>query len=443
MREHTETTRTMIMRMSAMLRLRPFAAIAGLGMAMTLAACDVGDLLEVDPVDRVPAEGLTTPTNARLLVNGAIADFECAASAYVALSGVLSGELTDATATASRWHVDRRLFDDPADQDQYATASCTGLGIYTPLSTARWSAENILTALQGWTDEQLTEVGADRDELIAEAAAYAGYTYVLMAEGFCSVAIDLSEALSPAQVLLRAVDHFDTAMSAAQAAGRDDLLNLARVGQARAYRGLDDGPSAVAVAQQVPAGFRYDVERASDFSERRNRIFAENGPLPLGGQSLSMGVEYRHYEHFGEDDPRVAVSDSIGMDDDGLTPLFFQEKYTALDQPMRLASYDEAQLIIAEFEGGATAEAIINTFHDEAGLANVDFSGMSAAQVLDHVIEERRSVLWLEGQRAEDVERFDLARTPAPGTPHRKGQAYGDARCFPLPDVEIRNNPNV
>lgn len=443
MRDYPMTQQTLT-RTISMDRLRRFWSVGlALALAIPVAACDVNDLLDVDPVDRVPADGLTTPANAQLLVNGAIADFECAAGAYVALTGVMAGEMTDATPTSSRWHVDRRFFDDAGDEEQYATAGCTGLGIYTPLSTARWSAENILAALQGWTDDEVGEFGADRQELIAQAAAYAGYSYILMAEGFCSMAIDLSVEKTPAEVFGLAIEDLNTAVTAAQAAGRDDLVNLARVGLARAYRGLDQGANAVAAAQQVPAGFVYEIETASDFGVRNNRIFSQNGPAPLGGTALSVGLEYRTYTHYGAEDPRVPVSDSQGMDDDGLTPLFFQLKYDALDAPIRLASYDEAQLIIAEFEGGATAEGIINAFHADAGLLPVLFIGMSDSEILAHVIAERQSVLWLEGHRLEDVERYDLARQPAPGTPHRKGQAYGDARCFPLPDVEIRNNPNV
>lgn len=437
--------RTLTTRMTAMHRLRRFRKAAALGLAFSfgLTACDPGDLLDVDPVDTVPAEGLTTPANARLLVNGAIADFECAYGSYVALTGVLSGEMIDATSTAARWPVDRRLFNSASDESQYATFGCTGLGVYVPLSTARWSADNILTALQGWTDAEVAEYGEDRDELIAEAAAYAGYAYLLLGEGFCSMAIDLSTEKTPAEMFQLAIDKLEIAQAAAAAAGRDDLVNLALVGQARAYRNLDDGASAVAAAQQVDADFEYFAETATDFGVRQNRLFASNGPQPLGGQGLSVGWEYHHYTHYGLEDSRVAVSDSIGLAGDGTTPMFYQEKYTELDDPIRIASYDEAQLIIAEYSDAATAEAIINEFHADAGLPAVDFTGMTAADILAHVVAERRSELWLEGHRLEDVERFNLDRFPAPGTPHRKGQSYGDARCFPLPDIEIRNNPNI
>src|SRR5690606_4244018 len=200
----------------------------------------------------------------------------------------------------------------------------------------------------------------------------------LLGEGFCSMAIDLSTEKTPAEMFQLAIDKLEIAQAAAAAAGRDDLVNLALVGQARAYRNLDDGASAVAAAQQVDAGFEYFAETATEFGVRQNRLFASNGPQPLGGQGLSVGWEYHHYTHYGLEDPRVAVSDSIGLAGDGTTPMFYQEKYEELDAPIRIASYDEAQLIIAEYSDAATAEAIINEFHADAGLPAVDFTGMTA-----------------------------------------------------------------
>lgn len=419
-----------------------FLRLAGLSFALVLAgaACDIDELLEVDPVDRIPAEGLTEPVNAELLVNGAIADFECAYGAYVALSGVVAGELDDATQTAARWPADRRDFSQTSYQDQYGTFGCTGLGVYVPLSTARWSADNILSALQGWTDAELAEFGFDRQELIAKAAAYAGYSYLLLGEGFCSMALDEGPRMTPNEIFQLAVERLTTAMEAAQAAGASDIATMAQLGRARAYLNLGNESNALADAQAIPAGFEFTTDASGDFSVRSNRIFAQNGPPPLGGTSLSVGEAYRTYTHFGAADPRVPVSDYIRTNNDG-TDLYYQLKYEALDDPLPLATYDEAQLIIAEIQGGQTAVDIINDFHDAAGLP--DFSSSNEAEIQAHLIEERRAELWLEGHRFNDVERLNLPLVPEAGTAYRKGLAYGDYRCFPLPDIEVRNNPNI
>jgi hypothetical protein len=373
---------------------RRLACAGTLLTAALLIPSGCGDLLDVEPPDLIPAEGLAIPGNAQLLVNGAIGDFECAFGAYVALSGVMAHEMLDATQTASRWPYDRRNL---TPQDSYGYFGCTALGVYTPLSTARWSADFILENLQGWTDQEVE----GRQRLVALAAAYSGYSHLLMAEGFCSVAIDLSAELSPQEVTQRAIERFDVAVQAAGAAGASDVQNLARVGRARAYLGLGQTGPALQDAQAVPADFEWVATASGDFSRRANRIFAQNGE---GG-------------------------------------LYYQRKYTSLADPLPVATGDEARLIVAEIQGGQTAVDIINALHARAGLA--PFPGGTEAEIQAHVLEERRRELWLEGHRFFDIRRLNLPLIPEPGLPYRKGGLYGNDRCFPIPDVEVRNNPNV
>lgn len=413
-------------------RLRGWCAVLAAGLILTTAGC--GNLLDVKPPDLIPADGLAVPENAGLLLNGAIGDFECAFGAYVALSGVMAHELIDATQTAARWPYDRRNVN-PKDA-LYGTSSCEGLGIYTPLSTARWSADFILDNLQSWTDAEVP----DRQRMIALAAAYSGYSHLLLGEGFCSVAIDLSAELSSETVIQRALDRFDVALQAGQASGDADVLNLARVGRARAYLDLGDGASALADAQLVPGEFEWVATASGDFSRRANRIFAQNGPGSAGGDLLSVGEEYRDMTYSGKPDPRVPVSGFIRVNTDG-TDLYFQLKYASLDDPMTIASGREARLIVAEVQGGQTAVDIINDLHSAAGLD--PFAGGSAAEIQAQVIEERNRELWLEGHRFFDIRRLSLPLVPAPNTPYRKGGLYGEDLCFPIPDVEVRNNPNV
>jgi hypothetical protein len=393
-----------------------------------------GDVLDVQPPDLIPAEGLADPENAELLLNGAIGDFECAFGAYVTLTGVMAHEMIDATQTAARWPYDRRNVI-PNDA-LYGTSSCTGMGIYTPLSTARWSADYILEKLQGWTDAEV----ANRQELIAKAAVFSGYAHLLLAEAFCTVAVDLSGELSSSTVTEMAIARFDTAIQAAQTAGATDVLNLARVGRARAYLGLGQGSDALADAQAVPADFVYNMTASGDFSRRANRVYAQNGLGPSAGTALSVGEAYRSLTYNGQPDPRVPVSDFIRVNTDG-TDLYLQLKYMSLDDPIPIASGDEARLIVAEVQGGQTAVDIINDLHTAVGLD--PFPGGSASEIADQVIEERNRELWLEGHRFFDIRRLSLPLVPTPGTPYRKGGTYGDNVCFPLPDVEVRNNPNV
>src|SRR6266566_4235500 len=128
-----------------------YSTILVLGFLAAAAGCDLfNNALEVQNPSNIPASGLETPANAQLLVNGAIADFECAAGAYAELGGEITDELIDATQTADRFPYERRNM--TSSDTRYGVNSCIGLGVYTPLQTARFSALNVISLLQRWTD---------------------------------------------------------------------------------------------------------------------------------------------------------------------------------------------------------------------------------------------------------------------------------------------------
>ena len=61
-----------------------------MGVVALAAAGACNDMLEVASPSRIDAGSLENPTNAQLLVTGAIADFECAFGAYVVAGGCKS-----------------------------------------------------------------------------------------------------------------------------------------------------------------------------------------------------------------------------------------------------------------------------------------------------------------------------------------------------------------
>jgi hypothetical protein len=97
----------------------------------------------------------------------------------------------------------------------------------------------------------------------------------------------------------------------------------------------------------------------------------------------------------------------------------------------------------AALDAGQLQDAvdIINVLHDAVGLP--DFVSNDAAEIRDQLIYERAAELFLEGQHMQDLERFNLPLVPAPGTPAYHGGFYSDQICFPLPEVEYLNNPNI
>ncbi|HKP28349.1 MAG TPA: RagB/SusD family nutrient uptake outer membrane protein [Gemmatimonadales bacterium] len=414
------------------------AARLGLAMAAGAATGCVNDLLEFDPGDRVESGTLQGPESAELLVSSAVGDFECAFIQYIVTTSQVTDEMDNSNLSSTEaFQLDRRSVN--KERTHYALFPCgTHEGLLTPIQTARFDADQILTSLEGWTDEEVNPSNPGRrTELIATAAAYAGYSYLLLGEGFCSATVDAGPELTQAEVLALAEERFTRAIAAAEAAGDETIRNLALVGRARARLDLGRGADAVADAQLVPEGFEHLAQTSGASARAYNSVYQYNGV----GTLITVGPAYVGLTFAGVPDPRVQVEVPGGAGSDNLTPLRLQKKYTSLDQPIRLASYTEAQLIIAEVNGGSAAVDIINALHDAAGLPH--FTSSDPAAILTQVIEERSREFFLESQHFYDVKRLDLPLNPAAGTPYLKGGNYGDMRCFPLPDVERDNNPNA
>ncbi|GJG89184.1 hypothetical protein tb265_43650 [Gemmatimonadetes bacterium T265] len=424
-----------------MTRIRSRAAAVALAAAAApaLNAChDLTSLSQTAP-SRVVADQLYVPANAPLLLNSAIGDYECALTNYIVAAGLVGDELDDAQLLAVGWDYDRRTISSPLTY--YASTACGAVqvpGLYTPISVARYDGDRLAKALQGWTDAQVP----GRQGLLAQAQAYAGYSLVLLGEGMCTAAIDLGPELSRAQLDSIAEDRFTAAIAAATAAADTATLNMARVGRARAR--LDQNKMALALADAalVPDGFVKNATYSAVNARRENLVYTQT----YRGNYSTVDSTFRHVTWNGAPDPRVAVDSTGQVGQDQQTPIFRPAKYPTISTPIPIASWREARLIVAEASLAAgdvtTAVAAINALHAAAGIS--PYAGGTAAQVLAQVQEERRRELFLEGQRLNDMIRFKVPLVPAPGTPFPvKGGAYGSQLCFPLPDLERNNNPNL
>ena len=413
-----------------------FVLVAG---AAVFAACNSSDLLDVETPANVPVELLDDPRNAGLMVNSAVGDFECALGGTIAVEAIISDELADAQLGAAAWPYDRRDANTQPN-GSYGTNGCANNqtpGIYNPLSTARWGADHALTNLESWTDEQVP----DRQELTARAAVYAGFSYAFIGMSMCSAAFDLGPEVQQAEIFPLAEQRFTTAIAAAQGSGATELLNAAYVGRARVrlYQGNKAG--AAADAALVPAGFVFAA--ANDATDNRlyNRLFAiteQFGFYTVEDLSRQLKTER------GEIDPRSAATATETRPADARSVIWVPNKYSSgYDAPTPIATYTEAQLIIAEAQGGQTAVTIVNALRAAAGL--LPYTGPTdAASIQSLVIDERRRALFLEGFRNYDMQRFNIPFNPPVGASFPiKGGSYGNTRCLPLPDVERFNNPNI
>jgi hypothetical protein len=416
------------------------SAVLAAGLGVTLAACRDLTSLEQETPSRIGAGDLERPENATLLVRSAIGDFECALANYVVAGGLVGDELANANLTNRLWDYDRRTI--LPTNDVYSTNECgSDPTVYTVLSTARYDADNALRLLDGWTDEQVS----GRIGLIATAAAYAGYSLVLLGEGMCSAAIDVGPELAPAQVLAEAEARFTRAIDAATAAGDDQIRSLALLGRARARLDLGNTAGAAADATLIPPGFVVNATYSNAKPSRQNVVYN------FLYQLLAATVEapFRDVTFEGVADPRVNVVDAGSEGSDNVTPIFLPAKYSAFESPIPVGRWEEAQLILAEADATAGdvpgAVGIINTLHANAGIPA--YGGGTPSEVLAQIVEERRRELFLEGQRLGDIIRYGLALAPAAGTPFPVGDAvsgvYGTQVCFPLPAAERLNNPNI
>lgn len=408
------------------------AAWTRLSLAVLCVALACSNLLDVKSPDKINTVDLEKPDNANLLVDSSLGDFDCAYGAWVVASGLMSGEFMETTQTASRWSYDRR--DVNSNENQYSIFGCDGdIGTYTPISTSRFTADHALRLLEGWTDDQVP----DRSAFIAKTAALAGYSRILLGEGFCTAAIDGGPQLTSQQIFEEAIAKFDTAVTAAQGGGGDSLLYLALTGRARAE--LDAGQNAAAAtdAALVPSGYVYNATFANAPSRRQNQVVTENN----NGFGVSVAPQYRNLG-----DPRVPVTDQHMTASDESTPLFTQEKYADAGTPIPIASYIEAQLILAEATGGSNAITILNSLRSTVSLAPLASSSDPAVINAD-IASERARWLFLQGTHLFDVRRLDLPLVPAAGQSysidHAKGGDYGTETCMPIPDVETNNNPNA
>ncbi|MGQ0648953.1 MAG: RagB/SusD family nutrient uptake outer membrane protein [Gemmatimonadaceae bacterium] len=414
--------------------------------ATLLAAVSCTDLtaLEQSNPGQLSAATIYVPSNAQLLMNGAIADFECAFSRYAVGSALFADELSNAIGSVSNYNYDRRTVQ---TIEAYGSATCGNNQqppIYTTLSVARASADTVAAKLRGWTDTQMP-AGVNRTRLIGQAAAYAGYSIVLLGESMCSAAINLSPELTPADLFAEAKLRFDSAVVAATAVNEATTLNFALLGRARTLLNLKNAAAAATDAARIPAGFVLNISTDGVNVRRQNFSF-----LSINQNIWStVDATFRNLTIGGAPDPRVAVTNTGRAGTAQGSQVWTPDKYPAITTVMPVTRWAEAQFIIAEARVAAGdlagAAAAINAVRaTRPGVPAYDVTGQTAAQVQAQVIEERRRELFLEGHRLGDIRRLGLPFLPAAGVAYPGGGGvYGDQNCLPLPDAERINNPNI
>ena len=402
------------------------------------AGCDLGSLLDVEDPSRISTERAESPELAAALVNGVESNFVCGYGLYISMVANLS-ELDSGTLIGEPLTINRRK---PTEFDVWQKDDCNDLGgtdgSYVPLAKARSTADDLVRLLDGWTDAEVPE----RESRIARALLLSGFSLSGLGTGFCSGALDLGPELSSIELFAEGEKRFDRAIAMGNTLGLSTIVNAATLGRARMrlYQGNMGG--ALSDAEAIPEGFSFTIATSGASPETANRVhystwLSGHLGIPEYVRTLTVG---------GMPDPRL-----MGISEPGVVlgdgrPFFGLAKYRNADDPLPAANWAEAQLIIAEIEGGQRAVNIINALREDPW-GFPPFASTDEAEIRDEVFDERRRELFVEGLRAYDLRRANLPLFPPVGADYawdfKKFGTYGTATCVPLPAVETLNNPEV
>jgi hypothetical protein len=404
---------------------RAIAAIVALG----LGAAGCKGVLDVDLPGNVIESALEDPSLAPTLVSSAQGDFECALAVHILSMSVWTHDLIDSSTwqPAGAWNTRR---------DEGAGGTCPTVlfrgngtwGAYLKFHISRTQAANAFRIISGHPDNL-----PNKQRLLATAKAYEGYSLVQLGEAYCDLHID-GVAASRNDAFTQAAAAFQKSMEVAQAANVTDILNLARVGRARALLNLGQRAAAKPFAEAVPSGFVYNATYAASPERRINWVSAYNATNLF----VSVGPAYRNVMLDGVVDARVKVQDMTRTtSNDAITPMWFQLMYPTLGSPIPFATYQEAQLIVAEAEADANnvtaAAAAINRVRALYNLPTYSAGTATGAQVRTQVVEERRRTLFLQGHRLGDMLRYNLPFDQ--GLDHKNRAIVNANTCIKNPEL--------
>jgi hypothetical protein len=316
--------------------------------------------------------------------------------------------------------------------------------VWAPLSTALRSADDAVEKLRKGTGDRakLEEV---RSSLVA------GFAAVYIGEIFCQGVINGGPPLAPAQMLDSAIARFTdvinggralaSATTGATQASANAIVNAALVGRARARLQTGRGAEAAADADQVVAGFRFDLLYV-DNPAARVRLANTIWRLTLDQAQVVVAPDFR------VNDPRLpwlAPTAAQPRANDGITEFYQQGKWRSYAAPIRLASKIEAQYIAAE--GRGTAQMLSFITEQRAANNQPPYTGATTpSAVLTELMEQRGREFWLEGKRLGDFRRnpSNVLHVPAPGSAYFKPglNPIGNMTCMPIPTTETTTNPN-
>jgi hypothetical protein len=456
-----------------------FLTLLALGTLVPLASCN--DPLTVSIPDIVTPGQLSDSAALPTVRAGALGDFSIAysgdhpdgsggvAEGVIMYGGLLADEWINSETFPTRIEVDaRNIHVTNADVDLW----------FRLMHRARASLENAASRYA---------TAAPRDVGYPEMLALAGFTQLFFAETWCS-GVPLShvdaggnlvygQQLTTAQVLDTAVARFNAALAApadtsssADPAAQAQMVNLAKIGKARALLDAGDFAGADTAAGGVPTDFVYVSEHSENTTRENNGVFTGNVIDKRYSVGDREGGNANGFPFRTVVDPRTQAFLS-GLGFDRKTAQYDMLRYGDRKTPITVATGVEARLIQAEaaLHGGTDAQFLTQLneprlnpsersyFEANASGATpigtlralTDSDETAAGGALKLLFNERARWLWLTAHRLGDMRRLirqygQAADSVFPSGAYFKSQIpnYGADVNFPIPVTE-QNNPNL
>ena len=426
---------------------RRLSLVALGAIAITVAAC--ADFLVAENPGAVEEPDVNDPAYIALLANGPIAAFQDAQDDVTYWNAQLVDEIYNREVFIEEGQIDRR--------ELYPEMTYLTAFTYNPMSRARYVGEDAARRLK-----LLQPDSATRDLKVARALAYAGYSYVYLGEMNCVTPIDLSAPKTSAEMFADAITRFEEAIAISTAAktfyqalptppagliaASDSIRYFALVGAARAALNRDEKPRAVGFATQVPTPFEFRAYYSDNTTAQHHRTYNR---LTLGSSGTMLNTPFAAMTG----DPRIPRSSAATFTKPLSPPSYSTFNNTVAGAPfatvmsVRVASYLEAQYIIAEADGPTPATETFVNQRRAAGLqAPVALTG---AALMAELRDQRSRDFYLDNHRLGDLRRYKAFYAvdlfPQGGYPgSTSGQIYNAAvECWPLPISEINGNPNI
>ena len=311
---------------------------------------------------------------------------------------------------------------------------------------ARFMADDAVRRFEASAEEN-EDLEFESYELAARAKLAGGYAYRVLGENMCTAVFDGSEPQDNQAYWERAEERFTRAIEIGENAGAQDVVTAARAGRAQVRGpGLGDWSGAASDAEQVPEDFVHVARYSTASDNQWNNLYDLARGEPFVDWTVWDSDIETYYDETG--DSRVPYVDRGHSDTPLGIPLYEQQKFTSLSDPINLASGREMLLLRAEayLEAGQwePAMALINDVrttvdsdHDGEPLEELEAGSLEEAWT--HLKDERRWELWMESRRMGDLRRWIDDDTPG----EMEDMSGRERLCFPVTESEIDHNENL